>query len=392
MAEHSAQERTEAATPKRREDARRKGQVPRSRELATLTSLLGSATGMLVLGEHMLEDILAMLRKGLNFNIEQATEPAILTTQLAEMLIETLRIMAPFLALLFIVTLLTPMAMGGLVFSAGLLLPKAERINPLKGLGRIFSLQSMLELCKALIKFILVAGITAYVIYLVLPDILGLSLLPLEKAVSQSGQLLVFCFFGFSAVLILVAALDVPFQIWDHEQKLRMTRQEIKDEHKEQEGRPEVKSAIRNRQQEIARQRMMSELPKAAVVITNPVHYSVALAYDQQGSGAPKVVAKGRGHLALKIQEVARSHGVAVFPYPLLARALYVSTELDQEIPGNLFLAVAQVLAYIFQLRKSKGRSVRKLPRPPSHLPIPSEYEVLTRRLDSHDGKVGGQD
>jgi flagellar biosynthetic protein FlhB len=233
-----------------------------------------------------------------------------------------------------------------------------------------------MELFKAIGKFLLVATTSCFVLYLVLDQIVGLSLLPLPEAMNTAGALAVWCLLGFSAVLILVAAVDVPFQLWQHQRQLRMTRQEVRDELKETEGRPEVKATIREKQQQFARQRMMAEVPDADVVITNPTHFAVALKYDQAGAGAPIVVAKGQNLIAARIREIAQQNGVVLFSAPPLARALYFSTDLNQEIPRNLFLAVAQVMAYVFQLRQVPKRGGSR-PKPPRDLPVPEEYSDL---------------
>jgi flagellar biosynthetic protein FlhB len=257
-----------------------------------------------------------------------------------------------------------------------------ERISVIKGFGRMFSPKSLMELVKALGKFFLVATVACLVLMAVLDDILRLPLLPLAQAFQETGYLFIWCLLGFSSILILVAMMDVPFQLFEFKKQIRMTKQEVKEEMKDTEGRPEVKGAIREKQQQMAQQRMMSEVPTADVIITNPTHYAVALRYDQDSNGAPRVVAKGKDFIAQRIREIAEENEVAIFRAPPLARALYGSTDLNQEIPGNLFMAVAQVLAYIFQLRQArKGRGRR--PTPPGNIKVPAEY---TRR-ELEEGK-----
>ncbi len=373
MAENSTQERTEEATPKRKADARKKGQVPRSKELDTLSSLLAGGVGMLFFGKQIVNDVNRVLRDSLSFGHDAAFSDSILNIQMFDAAIDFLVLLAPLFVLLACAAVLSPISLGGWVFSVSKLAPKAERINPLKGFGRIFSSKSLVELVKAIGKFVLVASVTVYVISQTLDDIYLLPLMSVSEALGSAGVLFIWCFLGFSSVLILVALLDVPFQIWDFKRQIKMSKQEIKDESKETDGRPEVKGMIRERQQEISRQRMMAEVPTADVVITNPTHFAVALRYDQSGSGAPKVIAKGRDLVAAKIKEVAVAHGVVLFEAPPLARALFGSTEINQEIPGNLFLAVAQVLAYIFQLKQAKSQ-YSMVPKVPKNLPIPDEY------------------
>ncbi len=373
MAENSAQERTEEATPKRRQDARKKGQIPRSKELNTLTSLFAAGVGMLVFGGQIVNDIKDILIEGLSFGRDAAFSSSIISNQMTDTAANFLLLLFPLFILLACAALISPLSLGGWVFSTSQLAPKMERISLLKGFARIFSSKSLLELLKALGKFVLVASMTLYVISQILNDLFILPLKPLAEAYSSAGMIFIWCFFGFSSALILVVLIDVPFQLWDFKRQIKMTKQEIKDEMKETDGRPEIKSAIRERQQEFARQRMMAEVPTADVVITNPTHFAVALRYDEFGTGAPKVVAKGRDLVATKIREIAQQHNVALFSAPPLARALYASTDINQEIPGNLFLAVAQVLAYIFQLRRAKVKR-GAAPKAPTNLPIPDEY------------------
>ncbi|MDC0598941.1 flagellar biosynthesis protein FlhB [Gammaproteobacteria bacterium] len=373
MAENSAQERSEQATPKRKEDSRKKGQVPRSKELNTVASLLAAGIGMAIFGRNIITDITEMLRDSLRFDHTSAYSETIISTQLSVIMPKVIFMLSPLFILLTLVTIISPLSLGGWVFSGSQIAPKMERISFFKGLGRIFSSKSLMELLKAIAKFILVGGVTVFVISQVISDIFVLPLLPVTESLNSTGNIFIWCFLGFSSVLILVTLIDVPYQLWDFGRQIMMTKQEIKDEMKEMDGRPEVKNVIRERQREFAQQRMMVEVPLADVIITNPTHFAVALRYDQAGTGAPKVVAKGRDLIAAKIREVAKEHGVAIFSAPPLARALYSSTELNQEIPGNLFLAVAQVLAYIFQLKRAKAAFKTK-PKPPKNLPVPDEY------------------
>lgn len=374
MAENAdGMDKTEEATPKRREDARKKGQIPRSRELNTFASLLGSGLALLLLGPLLLEGLQGLLIHSLRFDHARAYDSLAMGSELYAALRSSLLLLAPLFGFMTLVTLFSPLALGGFLFSTEQLLPKFERIDPFKGLARIFSAKGLLELCKAIAKFLLVATMVLFIFKLVLDDIITLPLQDITRAMRQSGSLLVTCFLGFSIVLLVVVAIDVPWQLWDFRQQLMMTKQEIRDEMKETEGKPEVKQAIRARQQEIASRRMMEKVPTADVIITNPTHFAVAIKYDQAGSGAPRVVAKGKDHMAARIRELAKEHGVAIFSAPPLARALFRSTELDQEIPENLFVAVAQVLAYIFQLRQAAAGS-RVIPHPPTNIKVPDEY------------------
>jgi len=379
MAENTTQDKTEEATPKRRLDAKKKGQVPRSKELNTVVSLLAAGFGMLIFGSQVVNGLNDTLKQGLDFERSLAFNEVLISSRLEDAALASVAMLIPLLSLLFITTLASPFAMGGWVISAEMLAPKMERISLVKGFGRLFSPRSLMELAKTLAKFVLVSIVTCLVLYALLDEVLTLSRLPLHRALQVAGNLFIWCLLGFSSVLVLIAAADVPFQLWEFRRKIRMTKQEVKEELKQTEGRPEVKMTIKERQQEFARQRMITQVPKADVVITNPTHYAVALRYDPQKRGAPVVIAKGRDLVAARIREVATEHNVALFSAPPLARALYASTDLNQEIPANLFLAVAQVLAYIFQLRKKNSDGVKK-PAPPKDLPIPEEYEPAAER------------
>ncbi len=373
MAEQSnAQERTEEPTAKRRNDARKKSQVPRSRELNTLLSLLCGGVGMLIVGEMVLRGLTELVRD--SFIIDKALfeTPAHLVTHFANTFKAGFLLLVPLLGLLVVAAFAGPLAMGGWSFSLSAVGFKLEKVDPLKGLARIFSSRALLELVKTIAKFSLLALVASLVIASSLDDLLVLGAQNIETALRATAWWCGWSFVGFSAVLIAVAAMDVPYQLWDNTRKLRMTKQEVKDEMKETDGRPEVKSRIRQLQQEAARRRMMEDVPTANVVITNPTHFAVALRYDEQGARAPIVVAKGRGLVAQRIRELADQHRVPLVSAPPLARALYASADLGEEIPSQLYLAVAQVLAYVYQLaRLSYGESAPPVPR---DLPVSEEF------------------
>jgi flagellar biosynthesis protein FlhB len=367
-------EKTESPTPRRLEEARKKGQVTRSRELNTLTSLLGAAIGMLVFGPAIIDALRTLLVGGLSFDYKALTAQHSLGMLLGTASLDMLMALLPLLLLLTVLALLSPVALGGWAFSADLLFPKFERIDPARGLARIFSSHGLVELCKALGKFVLVGAVILFTLSKVVDEISQLAGYDLNFALGEAGSLLLWCFLAFSATLLLVVAVDVPYQIWSQNKQLMMTKQEVKEEAKESEGRPEVKMAIRQKQMEIAQRRMMDDVKKADVVITNPTHYAVALSYDKAGGRAPTVVAKGKDLIAAKIRELAAEHKVTIFSAPPLARALFFSTDLNQEIPEKLFVAVAQVLAYIYQLRNAVLNRTTP-PVPPQNLPVPDEFE-----------------
>lgn len=371
MAEHdSAQERTERATPRRQQDAREKGLVARSRELNTVALLLAGSGGLLFLGAGIVKTLGQVMHASFEFDRSRIFDTAQGPAALADAMQATLFALLPFLLLLAIAAIVSSIALGGVNFSAKAISVQWERISPMKGFQRIFSAQGLMEIVKSLAKFLVVGSIAAWWLWHSAGDFLLLGDLPIESGLAQTGHLVAWSFLVICLGTILIAAVDVPFQLWNHAQQLRMSKQEVRDELKETDGRPEVKQRIRRLQREMAQRRMMQEVPKADVIVTNPQHYAVALRYDNGRMRAPKVVAKGADLIAARIRAIAGEHRVPLFEAPPLARALYHSTELNQEIPQGLYLAVAQVLAYIFQLREMRpGVS----PTAPVDLPIPPE-------------------
>ena len=375
MAENKdGQERTEQATPKRQQEARRKGQIPRSRELNTLAMLMAAAGTLVLSGGHMAAQFSALLHNGLSFDRRAIFSPRGLFDAMEMALGAGLALVAPFFVISVIVALVSSVALGGWGFSVEALTPKLDKLNPLKGFKRMFSVRGLVELLKALAKFLLVAGVGIGLFMHYSSELIGLGYESVEAALAHAGEILAWCFLLLSATLILVAAADVPFQLWDHKRNLKMTRQEVKDELKDTEGKPEVKSRIKQMQREIAQRRMMEAVPDADVVITNPTHYAVALKYDDARMGAPVVVAKGKDLIAREIRERAIAAEVPIVSAPPLARAIFFSTELDQEIPAALYLAVAQVLAYVFQLRTA-ARHGGEVPPPPADIEVPEGFD-----------------
>ncbi|GAB4356676.1 MAG: flagellar biosynthesis protein FlhB [Gammaproteobacteria bacterium] len=371
--EESGQERTEQPTPKRLKEAREKGQIPRSRELNTMLLLVVSAGSLLLMGPRMVDELGRFLTRGLT--VERATifdGTAVLRIP-AALFDEALELLVPFFVLMVAFAIIAPLALGGWTFSPESLAPKLERISPLKGLKRVFSARGLVEMLKALAKFAVIASVAVGLLWNLADDFLGLSNEPLSQAFGHLGSLLGWSFLLLAAATVLIAGIDVPFQLWYHQKQLRMTLQEVKDELKETEGRPEVRGKVRSLQREIAQRRMMAEVPKADVVVTNPTHFAVALRYDQETMRAPRVVAKGQDLIAHQIRSIALESGVQIMEAPPLARALYHTTELDQEIPAELYVAVAQVLAYVFQLRAVRAEGGEP-PAPPTDLPVPDEY------------------
>ncbi len=373
MAENEdGQEKTEEATPKRQEEAREKGQVPRSRELTTMAMLLMASISLLMMGESMVAQLGKIMSLGLDFEREKAFDHWAVLEILQEAILNGILLLLPFLLVMVLTAVAAPAALGGWNFSVESLGFKFDKLNPLKGLKRIFAVRGLVELTKALAKFILIGSVGAWLLMGYMPELMGLGRESVNNGLAHTGQILSHAFIVLSASLLLIAGIDVPFQLWDHAKNLKMTRQETKDESKNTEGKPEVKSRIRSMQREIAQRRMMSEIPNADVVITNPTHYAIALRYDPETMAAPLVVAKGVELIASQIRTVAVANKVPLFEAPPLARALYYSTEIDQEVPGGLYLAVAQILAYIFQLKASmRGGPV---PDRPGNVPVPDDF------------------
>lgn len=358
--EESGQEKTEEATPRKLEKAREEGQVPRSRELgAAVTVIIGSA-GLLMLGDDLVQTMAGIARDNFSLDARDAWDEGMMFAHLRNALVEVLVAIGPFLALLMLAGLIGPITMSGWLISGKALMPKFSRISPMQGLKRMFSMQAVVELLKSILKVLVLAGISLAVLRAYEADLLGLGNQSPESAMVQATSILAWSLLFISSGLVLIAAVDVPYQMFDFAKKMRMTMQEIKDEMKDIEGKPEVKGRVRQLQREMANRRMMQAVPEADVVITNPTHYSVALKYDTAGAGAPVLVAKGADMMAFKIREIAEAHQVTVVSSPALARAVYFTTEVDQEIPQRLYVAVAKVLAYVFQLKSFRERRGRR--------------------------------
>ena len=373
MAENdNGQEKTEEATPKRLDKAREEGQVARSRELATTLVLLAGVGGLIMLGSGISEAMLRLMRFNFSLSRDVAFNEDLMLSQLGNTAFAAAETLLPFFALVVVAALVGPVALGGFLISAKAIAPKLSRMSPIKGLQRMFSLTSLIELLKSIAKVLVVGAMAAVMLTYFSSDMLGLAKAPLLPAINEMLGIVGWSVMAITASMILVVAIDVPFQIFDHSKKMKMTRQEVKDEMKDTEGKPEVKGRIRQLQREMAQRRMMEAVPDADVIITNPEHFSIALKYDVEGGGAPIVVAKGVDFLAMKIREVANFHDVLIIQSPPLARAIYFTTELEEEIPGNLYLAVAQVLAYVFQL-KSHQEGKGKKPKPLAEVEVPRE-------------------
>jgi flagellar biosynthesis protein FlhB len=364
--EASDLERTEPATPRRIERARDEGDVPRSRELATCVLLLAAGTGLWFTGNRTIGELGAMLATGLTLERELAFDSHALLERIAAMLAPVLVAFLPVVALLLVAVLLAPAALGGLVFSTTLLVPKFNRMNPVKGIANIFSSRTAVELAKAIAKAVLVGGVALAFFTASLDALLALVLQSPVAGIARVGLLVAATFMALAATLLLVVLIDVPYQLWHHAKKLRMSREEVRRESKESEGDPHVKARVRALQREMARRRMMAAVPTADVVVTNPTHYAVALSYTDGAMRAPRVVAKGADAVAARIRALAAEHGVPQLEAPALARALHRHTDIGDEIPASLYSAVAEVLAWVYRLRAHRTGDAPKPARPAS--------------------------
>jgi len=376
MAEDSDLERTEPASPRRLEQAREEGDVPRSRELATCAVLIAACAGFWLLGDSLVKQMNHMLVSGLSFERARAFDENVLFNHIGSSIIDGLIAFSPVAGILMIAALGSPVLVGGWLFSAKALQPNFGRMNPISGLGNMFSANAGVELVKAIAKTVLVGIIAWVVISHQLTAVLGLGVEPVKSGSAHLGHLMLMSFVYISCGLLVIAMIDAPYQVWHYAEKLKMTREELRQEAKESDGNPEIKAKIRQQQREMARRRMMTEIPKADVVVTNPTHFAVALKYVDGGKGAPKVVAKGVDEVAAKIRAIAAENNVPLLEAPPLARALYKHTELGDEIPEALYTAVAEVLAYVYQLRTYRKRGGNR-PKMPNVIEVPPQLDPL---------------
>ncbi|WP_110947921.1 flagellar biosynthesis protein FlhB [Pseudomonas bohemica] len=374
MAEsESGQDKTEDPTDKRKRDAREKGEIARSKELNTVFVMIVGAAGLLAFGGSMAEMLMQLMRDNFVISRDALMDERSMGLMLMASGKAALLSLQPLLIALTLAALIGPISLGGWLFAAGSMAPKFSRMNPAAGIKRMFSTKSLVELLKALAKFSVVLLVAVVVLAKDKNDLLAIAHEPMESAVVHSLQLVGWSTLWIALGLVIIAAVDAPIQLWEAHKKLLMTKQEVRDEHKDSEGRPEVKQRIRQLQREMSQRRMMAAIPDADVVITNPTHYAVALKYDPDKGGAPTLLAKGSDFMALKIREIAAQHQILLLESPALARSIYYSTELEQEIPAGLYLAVAQVLAYVYQIRQYRaGRGKRPDPLN-ENLPIPPD-------------------
>ncbi len=371
------QEKTEEATPRRLEKAREEGQVARSRELTTFMLLLVGVGGFWVGGVMIYDQLGLIMEQAFLFERRDALEVPPMLVKATDLVERSLFVMLPLFLLLTLTALVSPALLGGWLVSAKSLQPQLSKLNPIKGIKRVFGVQALVELAKAIAKSLLVGSVTVVFLMANRGRYMDLMDQPVEQALANALEMAAMASGLMVLTLLVVILIDVPYQLWSHAKKLKMTKEEVKREHKESEGDPQVKARIRQQQQAMARGRMMSKVPEADVIITNPNHYAVALRYEEQGMSAPRLVAKGVDQVAARICELGEAHDIPRLQAPPLARALYRYVDLDAEIPMALYTAVAEVMAWAFQLRQF-NREGGNPPPTPEDLPIPEALQVPT--------------
>ncbi|HMI75055.1 MAG TPA: flagellar biosynthesis protein FlhB [Steroidobacteraceae bacterium] len=357
-------ERTEEPSQRRLQEARERGQIPRSRELTNFATMIGGSAALVAIGGTVAAHLSQLMRRSLSIDEKSLRTTDSMATSLGDACISAVTAVLPVFGALICMVLLASVVLGGWNFSSKALTPDFSRLSPLSGIKRLFGLHGISELAKALLKCLVVSAVCAAIVSSIFGDVLALGRMAPRTAISRGAGLLSWAFVWLCASLALVAIVDVPLQIFQFKRGLRMTRQELRDESKEMDGRPETKQRIRQMQQTLARRRMMHKVPTADVLIVNPTHFAVALKYDPKKMRAPVVLAKGVDLVAQNIRRIAEEHRVPVFESPKLARALYRSTDLNKEIPSGLYVAVAQILSYIFRVRTLNPTVAARVVRP----------------------------
>ena len=375
MSDDSDAEKTEDASPRKIEKAREEGDVPRSRELATFTVLMTAGACLWAFGGMLVGRLATSLKSGLTLDREQIFNPNILLERILNDIVSVMLACLPIAGAVMLIALISPLLIGGWLFSSKAFMPNFGKLNPIKGIGNMFSKNALVELFKAIIKTIII-GVVAWIVVSGQKEaMLGLAVEPLNESSAHVGDMIGRSFLFITGALGVIALIDGPYQLWHWKDKLKMTRQEVIQESKESDGNPQIKGKIRQMQREMARGRMMQNVPTADVIVTNPTHYAVALKYAD-GKGAPRVVAKGVDDIAAKIREMGAENKVPMLEAPALARALFKHTEIDEEIPEKLYSAVAEVLAYVYQLRAYK-KGEGDYPDRPTRLKVPAEMDPL---------------
>jgi len=375
MAESDSGEKTEEPTAKKLTDARKKGQIARSKDLGTMFVLVGSAFAMMVMGSALVDALSSMMKRLFSLSRRETMDVHTVVNVISSGVSAIIFPMLSIFAIIMLAAFIGNTMLGGMAFSWEAMAPKASRLSPFAGFKRMFGVQAAVELLKSILKFFVVFIVAYLLLTGLFEQILGLSLEAIPLNFGHAVNMLLWMFLALALSIGIIVAIDAPYQVWNHTRQLKMTKQEIKDEFKNTEGNPEIKGRIKQTQYEMSQRRMMSEVPNSDVVITNPTHYSVALKYDPNVGGAPLLVAKGQDEMAIHIRTIAKENGVEIIQSAALARSLYYTAEVNQDIPEELYAAVAQVLAFIFQLNEhKKGRAKKPIPVA-KNLPIPDEFK-----------------
>lgn len=349
----AADEKTEKATPKKQQDTRKKGQVPKSQDVNTGFLLLFVFGALFLFGDYMKGTMIGMYKLAFNEHIHRDLTEAQTHSIFVEMTVEITKIIAPIMGVAVVAGIASNLLQVGVMFTGEPLKADLKKLDPIKGAKRIFSARALVELLKSLLKISMVGVITFAIIWVNKDQMMMMSQKSVDVALAFFGTITIIMGLASALALLILSVLDYTYQRYDHEKNIRMSKKDIKDEHKNMEGDPQIKAKIKEKQRQMSAARMMSEVPGADVVITNPTHYAIAIKYDETKADAPMVVAMGVDFLALKIKEIAKSHDVVTVENRPLARALYQHSEIDRPIDEQFFKAVAEVLAYVYQLEKS---------------------------------------
>ena len=381
MAENSSAEKTEDPTERKLRNAREEGQVARSVELPAAAVTIGAILTLFFIGGYWIKQMAEIFASGFKFDRKTLDNPDLMVTAFAHQIGEAFLLIVPVLLVTAIMAILSSGATGGYLFSLKSTLPKFSKLSLLSGFKRMFGANAAIELLKAILKFSLVTIVLWALVSRQMDKMMQLGQMAIEPALAAAGWMIAESALWLSLSLLVIALIDAPYQKYSFIKRMRMTKQEVKDEMKDMEGRPEVKQQIRRRQREMANNRMIQKVQDADVVITNPEHFAVALSYDPTGDGAPILLAKGSDYMAARIREEAEKHGVEIFAAPPLARALYFSTEADQPVPESLYLAVAQVIAYVFSLadvRPGVAPMLKPQPKVPASMLFDADGKLMT--------------
>ena len=375
MADSDSGERTEDPTGKKISDARDKGQIARSKELGTMFVLVGSATALLMVGDSLADGLSKMMTRLFSLSYQESFDVHASFRVIMQAISNVLMPLFNIFAIIAVAAFVGNVLLGGFNFSWEATFPKASKMSPLAGFKRMLGPQAAIEFVKSLLKFFVVTIVAYLLLKNLFSEILGLSLETTPHNFGHAVNLLLWMFMTLTVSLVIIAIIDVPYQLWNHTKQLKMTKQEVKDESKNSEGNPEIKGRIRRLQIEVSQRKMMAQVPDADVIITNPTHFAVALKYDFNSGGSPVLLAKGADEMALHIRKIAKEHQIEIIASPQLARSLYYTTEIDNEIPEELFAAVAQVLAFVFQLSEHKKGCAKKPIPLAKTLPIPDDFQ-----------------